>query len=157
MHVSHICHPPASWVGCVNGFHVRTLDRVRGGYSFIDAHASFLDVQILPKKWIYGEICLHRSSFSLRFQSLISLKIASLVVRLAISVLEKILDSAKLKTSVYRSSVEGEVTVVVSIFGVEGVARTAGADDGSASSANLTLEGVDCFTCIRVSTAAKST
>ena len=84
-------------------------------------------------------------------QSLISLRIASLVVRLAIRVLEKVFDSTKLKASVYRSSVEGDVTVVVSVLGVEGVACTAGAVDGPALSANLTFEGVDCFTCIRVS------
>ena len=84
-------------------------------------------------------------------RSLISLRIASLVVRLAINVLEKLLDSANLKASVYRSSVEGDVTVVVSVFGVEGVACTARAVDGPASSANLTLEGVDCFACIRIS------
>ena len=84
-------------------------------------------------------------------QSLTSLRIASLLVRMAINVLEKTLDSAKLKASVYRSSVEGDVTVVGSVFGVEGVACTVGAVDGPASSANLTLEDVDCFTCIKVS------
>ena len=109
----------------------------------------FLTCKSFQKEWIYGEICLHRSSFSVRMQSVISLRIASLVVRLAISVLEKFLDNANLKASVDRSSVEGDVTVIVSIFGVEGVASTAGAVDGPASSANLTLEGVDCFTCIR--------
>ena len=60
------------------------------------------------------------------------------------------MDSAKLKASVYRSSVYGEVTIVVSVLRVEGVAGTAGAVDGPASSANLTLDGVECFTCIRV-------
>ena len=44
-----------------------------------------------------------------------------------------------------------EVTVVVSVFGVDGVAGAARAADGPVSSANLTLDGVDCFTCIRVS------
>ena len=45
---------------------------------------------------------------------------------------------------------DDEVTVVVSVLGVVGVAGTARAVDGPASSANLTLDGVDCFTCIRV-------
>ena len=105
----------------------------------------------LQKLWMYGEIFLHLSSFSVKTQSLISLRIASFEVRLAIRVLENILDSGKPKASVYRSSVEGEVTVVVSVLGVEGVAGTAGAVDGPASSANLTLGGFECFTCIRVS------
>ena len=56
-----------------------------------------------------------------------------------------------MKTSVCRSSVEGEVTVVVSVLVVKGVAGTVGAVDGPASSANLTLDGVECFTCITVS------
>ena len=99
----------------------------------------FLMCMSSQKVWKYGEICLHLSSISVRMQSLISLRIASLVIRLAIRVLEKILDSAKLKASVYRSSVEGNVTVVVSVLGVEGVACTAGAVGGPASSANLTL------------------
>ena len=111
----------------------------------------FLTCKSFQKEWIYGEICLHRSSFSVRMQSLIPLRIASLVVRLTISVLEKNLDNAKLKAFVYKSSEEGDVTVVVSVFGVEGVACTTGAVDGPASSANLTLDGIDCFTCIRVS------
>ena len=43
------------------------------------------------------------------------------------------------------------MTIVVSVVGVFGVAGTAWADDGPASSENLTLEGVDCLTCIKVS------
>ena len=70
---------------------------------------------------------------------------------LAIRVLENFLDNAKLKASVYRSSVDGEVIVVVSVFGVNNVAGTAGAVDGPAPSANPNLDGVDCFTCMRVS------
>ena len=72
-------------------------------------------------------------------------------MRLAISVLENILNNAKLKASVNRSSVDGKVTVVVSVFGVDGVAGTAGAVDGPVLSGNLTLNGVECFTCMRVS------
>ena len=44
-----------------------------------------------------------------------------------------------------------DATVVVSVLGVTGVAGTAGAFDGPASSENLALEGVDCLTCIKVS------
>ena len=43
------------------------------------------------------------------------------------------------------------MTVMVSVLGVNGVSCAAGALDGPASSANLTLDGVECFTCIRVS------
>ena len=75
----------------------------------------------------------------------------SFEVRLAIKVLENILDNEKLKASVYRSSVDGEVTAVVSVFGVDGVAGTARAVDGLALSANLTLDGVDRFTGMSVS------
>ena len=64
-------------------------------------------------------------------------------MRLAIKVLENIFDKAKLKASVYKSSVDGEVTFVVSVFGVDGVACTDGAVDEPASSANCTFEGVD--------------
>ena len=80
-----------------------------------------------------------------------SFKIASLLVRLAISVLEKIFERAKLNNSKYRSSTEGDITVVVSVLGETGVAGTTGAVDGPASTANLTLEGVDCLNCIKVS------
>ena len=79
----------------------------------------------------------------MRTHSLISFRIVSFEVRLAIKVLENILDNAQLKASLCRSSVGGEVTVVVSVFGVDGVAGAAGAVDGPALSANLTLDGVD--------------
>ena len=82
-------------------------------------------------------------------QSRISFKIASFVVRLAMRELEKIFDSAKLKKSMYKSSTEGEVAVV-SVVGVMGVTGAAGTVEGPAS-ANRTLEGVDCFTVISVS------
>ena len=45
----------------------------------------------------------------------------------------------------YKSSVDGEVTVVVSVFGVDGVACTDGALYGPASSVNRTFDGVECF------------
>ena len=136
----HFRLSPASWVCCMNCLRIGVLDRIRYCNAVVDAHTSFLDMQVLSKLWMYGEICLHLSSFSVRTQSLISLRIAPLEVRLAIRVLEKILDSAKLKAS-----------VVVSLLGVEGVAGTAGAVDGHASSPNLTIDGVECFTYIRVS------
>ena len=72
-------------------------------------------------------------------------------MRLAIKVLENIFDKAKLKATVYESSVDGDVTVVVSMFGVDGVACTDGAVDGPASSANRNFEGVECFNCMSVS------
>ena len=56
-----------------------------------------------------------------------------------------------LKASVYKLSVDGEVTVVVSVFGVDGVACTDGAVAGPASSANSTFEVVECFNCASVS------
>ena len=39
----------------------------------------------------------------------------------------------------------------MSVLGVTDVVGTAGAVDGPASSANLTLEGVDCLICSKVS------
>ena len=63
-------------------------------------------------------------------------------MRLAIRSLENIFDKAKLKAFVYKSSVDGEVTVVVSVFGIDGVAGTERALDRPASSANRTLDGV---------------
>ena len=69
-------------------------------------------------------------------------------MRLAIRVLENVFDKAKLKASVYKSSVDGEVTVVVSVLGVDGVAGTERAMDGPASSANRTLDGVEWFNCM---------
>ena len=72
------------------------------------------------------------------------------MVRLAVRVLENFLDNTKLKVSVYRSSVDGEITVVVSVLGVDGVSGTAGSVDGPSLSTNLTLDGVNCFTCMRV-------
>ena len=62
-----------------------------------------------------GLIWRHLSSLSVSTQCMISLRIASFDVRLAIKVLENIFDKAKLKASVYKSSVDGEVTVVVSV------------------------------------------
>ena len=82
-------------------------------------------------------------------QSRISFKIASLVVRLAIRELEKILESAKLNESRYKSSTDGEVAVV-SVVGVMGVTGAAWTVEGP-SSANLTLDGVDCLIVISVS------
>ena len=105
----HICHLPVSGVGCMNGFHVRILDRVGDGYSFIDAH---LTCKSFQKEWIYGDdlfasiLVFRQDAVSYFFED------RALLVRLAISVLEKILDSAKLKASVYRSSVEGDMTTV---------------------------------------------
>ena len=77
--------------------------------------------------------------------------IASFDLRLAIKVLEIIFEKAKLKASVYKSSVDGEVTVVVSVFGVDGVACIDGAMDGPASSANSIFEGVERFNCMSIS------
>ena len=82
-------------------------------------------------------------------QSRISFKIASLVDRLAIRELEKILESAKLNESRYKSSTDGEVAVV-SVVGVMGVTGAAWTVDGP-SSANLTLDGVYCLTVTSVS------
>ena len=49
-------------------------------------------------------------------------------VKLAMSVLEKILERAKIKASVYKSLLDGDVTVVVSVPGVKGVT---GADEAA--------------------------
>ena len=65
-------------------------------------------------------------------------------------VLENTFDKAKLKAFEYKSSVDGENTVVVSVFRVDGVACTDGAVDGPASSANRTFE-LKCFNCMSVS------
>ena len=111
----------------------------------------FLTCKSFQKLWMYGEIYLHLSSFSVKTHSLISLRITSFEVSLGIRLLENILDSAKLKASVYRSSLDGKVTIVVSVLSVEGVDGTARAVDGPVSSAHLTLDGVECFTCIRIS------
>ena len=98
-----------------------------------------------------GHICRHLSSFSVSTQSLISLRIASFDVRLAIRKLENIFDKVKLKASVYKSAADGKVTIVVSVFRVDGAAGTERAVDGTASSASRTLNGVECFSCMRVS------
>ena len=82
-------------------------------------------------------------------QSRISFKIASSVVRLAIRDLEKILESAKLNNSRYKSSTDGEVAVV-SVVGVIGVTGAAWTVEGP-SSAKHTLDGVDFLTVISVS------
>ena len=82
-------------------------------------------------------------------QSRISFKIASLVVRLAIRELEKTLESVKLNESRYKTSTDGEVAVV-SVVGVMGVTGAAWTVEGP-SSANRTLDGVDCLTVISVS------
>ena len=79
------------------------------------------------------------------------MRIASFDARLAIRVLENIFVKATLKASVYKSSVDGEVTVVVSVFGVDVVAGTERAVDGPVSSPNRTVDGVECFNCMRVS------
>ena len=46
---------------------------------------------------------------------------------------------------------DGKTTVVLSVFGVDSVAGTERAVDGPASSTNRTLDGVECFSCMRVS------
>ena len=91
----------------------------------------------------------HLCSLSVSTQSLISLRIAYFDVRLAIKEMENIF-KAKLKASVYKS-VDGEVSVVVSVFGVDGFSCTDGAVDGPASSKNRTFESVESFNCMSVS------
>ena len=58
---------------------------------------------------------------------------------------KKIFESAKLNASVYKSSLDGVVKLVVSVPGVEGVTDADGAVDGSALSTKQTFEGVACF------------
>ena len=82
---------------------------------------------------------------------------ASLEVRLAMGILKKIFDRAKLKASVKRSSVDNDVTVVVSVFEVEGVAGTDGGcrwtcfiGETNFGWASLKMN-FDCFSCKSVS------
>ena len=66
------------------------------------------------------------------------------------SVLEKIFKRAKLKACVYKLSLDGVVTVVVSVPGVEGVTGADRAVERSASPSKRTFDGVACFNCEKV-------
>ena len=87
-------------------------------------------------------LCDHTISY------LFALRIASLDVKPAMSVLEKNLKWAKLKAFVKKSSLDGDVTVIVS---VPGVTDADGAVEGPASSAKQAFDGADCFICETVS------
>ena len=104
-------------------------------------------MKILPKLCIYGLVWRQRSSFSVITQSRNSLNFAYFDVRLAMSMLEKIFEIAKLKVSVYQSLPDDVVTVVVSVSGVEDVIGSDGAVEEPASSAKRTFDGVACLIC----------
>ena len=141
---------PTHWMFGMDHFLVGVLYRAGDGNPVVNTFAVILYVNIFPKTMYIGLIWRHLSSLSVSTQSLISLRIASFVVRLAIRVQEKTFDNAKLKASIFRSSVDGEVTVVVSVFGVDGVAGIDGAVEGPSSSAKRTFDGVECLSCITV-------
>ena len=104
-------------------------------------------MKILPKLCIYGLTRRQRSSFSVITQSRISLSFASFEIRLALSVLGKTFEMAKMKASVYKSPLDVVVTVVVYVSGFEVVTGADGAVQGPASSAKRTFDGLACFIC----------